>query len=339
MRILGLLLAATAALGIATLPLWANQGIVFVIGLALIEAVFALSWNLLFGFTGLASFGHAAFFAMGAYLCGAGLRFAVGVPFLALIGGAGLLGAAAAFLVGIVSLRRTSGIYLAILTLALSEVLRVIVSYSTLLGREDGLAGIPRPAIGLGFGSIDLSTGPAYYWFLVVAAGLIGGVLWLIVHGPFGRVLLTIRQDAERATFIGTNIAGYRLAAFTLSGGVAAVSGALYAPWAQIVTPDAGHWIHSTQPMLAALLGGAQSFWGPVVGTILFTGINYSTRTLIGLSEIVIGAILLVIVLGAPDGVLGLVERLAARMRPAAPAAGPDAALRQALAPARGSAS
>jgi len=91
-----------------------------------------------------------------------------------------------------------------------------------------------------------------------------------------------------------------------ISGGVSAIAGSLYAPWAQIVTPESGHWIHSTQPMLAALLGGAQSFWGPVIGTILFSIINYLTRNLIGLSEVVIGVVLLVIVLAAPNGVFGL---------------------------------
>ncbi|MGF7162386.1 branched-chain amino acid transport system permease protein [Rhodoligotrophos appendicifer] len=308
MKAAKILALVAAALAFATLPLWADQGIMFLAGLVLIEAVFALSWNLLFGFTGLASFGHAAFFAIGAYLTGYALRTALGVPFLLLIMGSGILGAAVAVLTGLVLLRRTTGIHLAIFTLALAEVLRIIIGYSTVLGREDGLASIPRPALDFGFATINLASGTAYYWFLCVAASLLAGLLWLVCHGPFGRVLVSIRQDPERAAFMGVNVPAYRLLAFTISGGVAAMSGALYAPWAQIVTPESAHWIHSTQPMLASLLGGAHSFYGPIIGTVLFSVINYLTRDLVGLAELVIGLILLVIVLAAPNGVVGLLQ-------------------------------
>ncbi|PSC02915.1 branched-chain amino acid ABC transporter permease [Alsobacter soli] len=333
MKPIHFLAIAAALVVLASLPVWANQGVTFIVGLALVEAVFALSWNLLFGFTGMASFGHAAFFAIGGYLCGAGLRYATGVPFLALLGGAGALGALTAFLVGLVALRRSSGIHFAILTLALSEVLRVLIAYSTALGREDGLSAIPRPAVNLGVARLDLTSGQSYYWFLLVASALLAWVLWLVAKGPLGRVLQTIRQDPERAAFMGVDVWRYRLGAFTLSGAVAAVSGALYAPWAQIITPDSAHWIHSTQPMLASLLGGAQSFWGPVIGTILFTAINYATRTLIGLSEIVIGVVLLVIVLSAPSGVMGLLRRFESRRNRPAAAAGGGARVRAATVP------
>lgn len=296
-----------ALIAFATLPYWANQGIMFLAGLALIEIVFALAWNLLFGFTGLASFGHAAFFAIGAYLTGYVLKAAIGIPFLLVILASGIAGAVVAGLIGLVLLRRTTGIHLAIFTLALAEVLRLFIGYSTALGREDGLASIPRPVLELGFATIEISSGNAYYWFICVAALILGGILWLICHGPFGRVLVSIRQDPERTAFMGINVRGYRLTAFVVSGGFSATAGSLYAPWAQIVTPETGHWIHSTQPMLAALLGGAQSFWGPVIGTLIFSVINYLTRNMIGLSEVVIGVVLLVIVLAAPNGVVGLI--------------------------------
>jgi len=296
-----------AALFLA-LPTVSDQGIVFLAGLVVIEAIFALSWNLLFGFTGLASFGHAAFFAIGAYLTGYGLKAGLGVPFLGLIAASGLLGALVAALTGLVLLRRTTGIHLAIFTLALAEVLRIVIGYSTLLGREDGLASIPKPTLELGFATIPLTSGTAYYYFMCVAGLVIGAVLWVVCHGPYGRLLVSIRQDPQRVAFLGVNVGRKRLQAFILSGAVAAIAGALYAPWAQIVTPESAHWIHSTQPMLASLLGGAHSFWGPVVGTVLFSIINYLTRNLVGLSELVIGATLLIIVLAAPSGVIGLVR-------------------------------
>lgn len=325
MRLINTVLFAACLAVMFTIPLWADQGILFIAGLVLVEMVFALSWNLLFGFTGLASFGHAAFFAIGAYLCGYALRADIGAPFLLLILAAGVAGALAAVLTGIVLLRRTTGIHLAIFTLALAEILRILVGYSTALGREDGLASIPRPSLELGFESLDLASGEAYYWFLCIAASVIVGFLWLICHGPFGRILVSIRQDPERTTFMGINVPAYRLAAFTISGATSGMAGALYAPWAQIVTPESAHWIHSTQPMLASLLGGAQSFWGPVVGTVLFSIINYSTRNLVGLAELVIGVVLLVIVLAAPSGVVGLVHELRRRLTARVSHAGPGA--------------
>lgn len=321
-------LAAVAAgsLAFLSVPLWADQGVLFLAGLVIIETIFALAWNLLFGFTGLASFGHAAFFALGAYLTGYALRAALGVPFLLLIAGSGLLGAVVAASAGLILLRRTTGIHLAIFTLALAEVLRISISSSSTLGREDGLASIPKAAIGLGFTQLDMSDPRAYYLFMLAMGMVLAAFLWVVCHGPFGRTLISIRQDAERTAFLGVNVGRYRLQAFVISGAVAAISGSLYAPWAQIVTPESAHWLHSTQPMLASLLGGAQSFWGPLVGTLLFSVINYANRNLIGVSEIVIGAILLTIILAAPSGVVGLLKAAVRRMRgsrpqPATPAA------------------
>lgn len=319
MTALRLVFLILAALVFVTLPAWSNQGIVFLAGLVLVEAIFALSWNLLFGFTGLASFGHAAFFAIGAYLTGYGLKVGLGLPFPVLILASGVLGAIAAAATGLVLLRRTTGIHLAIFTLALAEVLRIVISYSTALGREDGLASIPKPRIELGFATVDLTGGNSYYWFLCGACAALMAFLWTVCNGPFGRLLMSIRQDPERTAFLGVNVARLRLQAFVLSGGVAAVSGSLYAPWAQIVTPESAHWIHSTQPMLASLLGGAHSFFGPVIGTVLFSIINYATRNLVGAAELVIGLTLLVIVLAAPSGVLGLLSSL--RLRRPAPSA------------------
>jgi len=316
MTMLKFLALICAALAFATLPYWADQGIMFLAGLVLIEAIFALAWNLLFGFTGLASFGHAAFFAIGAYITGYALRTALGVPFLLLLLGSGIAGAVVATLTGLVLLRRTTGIHLAIFTLALAEVLRIIIGYSTALGREDGLASIPRPMLELGFTTISLSAGTAYYWFLCVVSALLAGLLWIVCHGPFGRILVSIRQDPERTAFMGVNVPAYRLAAFTISGGVAAIAGALYAPWAQIVTPESAHWIHSTQPILASLLGGAHSFFGPIIGTVLFSVINYLTRNMVGVSELVIGVTLLVIILAAPSGVAGLFKALRTNFAP-----------------------
>lgn len=302
--------AACAIVLVLGLPFWANPGLVFLAGVTIIGATFSLSWNLLFGFTGLASFGNAGFFAIGAYIAAVPLRDGYGALFLPLLLAAALAGALVALVIGLAALRRSSGIHLAILTLALSEVLRVAISHTAMLGYNDGLPNIPRPRL---FG-INLAAGENYYWFLCIACGLLTAILWWIVHSRFGRTLRAIRMDPDRTQFIGVNVAGYRLFAFVISGAVGSLTGALYAPWSQIVTPDLAHWIKSTQPILYTLLGGASSFWGPVVGALAFSVLEYSTRTLVGVSEIVTGVILLVVLLAAPDGLIGVWRRVVARI-------------------------
>ncbi|RYF69414.1 MAG: hypothetical protein EOO22_16155, partial [Comamonadaceae bacterium] len=315
-------LGTLAVVVLATLPLWVNAGPLYVVGTVLIQIVFALSWNILFGYTGLVSFGHAGFFAIGAYLTALALRHITGVPFLGVLVCAALFGAIAAWAIGALALRRMTGVFLAVLTVALAEALRLVIGFSTFLGREDGITDIPRPVLDFGVFRIDLTTSNAYYWFLLVCTVLITGMLWWLLHSRFGRTLQTIRQDAERAAFMGTNVARYRLAAFVVSGAVAAVAGALYAPWSRIVTVEEVHWLASAQPMLNTLLGGVSSFWGPVVGAGLFAAIAYATRTLLGLSELIVGTGLLAIILLAPNGAVGLWRNIEERIwgrRPSSP--------------------
>lgn len=297
-----------------SIPLWANPGLVFIAGVILIQGLFAMSWNVLFGYAGLASFGHAGFFAIGAYATGAMLRFNTGIPFPIILVLSGLFGAVVAWLIGIIALRRLAGIFLAVLTVALSEILRLLISYTKFLGAEDGLSNIPRPKINLGVGVLDLVPGENYYWFLLVVILLFVAALWWLLHGRYGRIFQIIRQDAERAAFLGTNVARYRIFAFMVSGGVASLSGALYAPWTRVVTLDEIHWLQSLQPMLNTLLGGVGSFWGPLVGSGAFALINYNTREYAGLSEVIVGAVLILIILVAPSGIVGLYHQVRLRL-------------------------
>lgn len=287
-----------------------DPGLLFLLGLTLIQGVFALSWNLLFGYVGLASFGHAGFFALGAYYTGAALRYNFGLPFPAILLTAALLGALVAWLIGIVALKRLAGIFLAVLTVALTEVLGRLISYSAALGGDDGLGNIPRPKMQLFNLTIDLTTEHSYFIFLVIICGGITISLWWLVHSPTGRAFLAIRQDPQRATFIGIDVARYRILGFIISGAVAALAGALFAPWTRIVTLDEVHWLASTQPILNTLLGGVGSYWGPIVGSFAFAAINYWTRTFVGLSEIIVGGTLVVVILVAPMGIVGLAANI-----------------------------
>jgi branched-chain amino acid transport system permease protein len=309
--VLGGLVLAAAFLA---LPQVVSSGALFVIGLALIEALFALSWNLLFTYSGIASFGHAAFFAMGAYLVGCAQRYGWPLAFPVQLLAAFALAGVMAGLLGAAALRRVSGISFAILTLAVAEVVRTIISYTSALGRDEGLAGIPRPVLNLLIADVPLRSAGAYYTVIVVVTGAVALALWAFVLGERGRALRSLAQDPERAAFVGIDIYRLRILAFSLSGGIAGLCGGLAAPWVQIVTPDMSHWSHSAQPMLNTLLGGAGSYWGPVIGALAYAGLNYATRTFAGVSELIIGVTLLVIILVAPAGISGAVTALRHRM-------------------------
>lgn len=300
---------------LAAAPHLVNPGLTFLIGLTMANAVFALSWNLLFRYAGLASFGHAMFYGIGAYCTAAFIFHNLPVPFLLVVVISVLLGGLVAFVVGLIVLPRASGIQLAVLTLALSQLVLLFVSYTNYLGRDDGLSGLRRPRMSLGPLVIDLSQPTAYYYFMLIACSLATAALLWFVSGRYGRTMLAMRIDPERAAFIGINVRHQRIAAFTIAGAVAALCGSLVAPWAQIVATDTLSWLNSAQPMLATLLGGAGSFWGPVIGAMALAILNYLTRTMAGLSELMVGGILILVVLVAPSGLYGLGQTLARRYR------------------------
>ena len=302
---------AALSLGVfASVPLWADKGLIFLAAVVLIKIAFSFSFNLIFGLTGLVSFGHAAFFAAGAYTTGIVLARFPDVPFLLSWLAAGGMGAFVALIVAVVALRRASGIYFAILTLALAELIHILIAKSTFLGREDGLTGITRPNLNLGIVNIDLATGNNLYFVTLLLTSLIGLVAYFIWHNRIGRLLAAIRQDSERVRFLGANVPALRLFIFVVSGCLAGLAGGLYAPTAQLLTPEIAHWSYSALPILFCLVGGVSYFWGPMLGAVIFVGLEHLTRHITGLSDIIIGLVLLIVVLGFPGGLIGGVERL-----------------------------
>lgn len=301
------LLAGLMALGLLV-PSLLNRGLIFIAGMVWINAVFGLSFNLLFGLGGVLSFGQAMFFAAGAYAAAVlGQQF--DLPFLLAWLLAGVVGGLLAGLVGAVALRRNEGVYFAILTLAFAELLHLLISNTALLGRNDGLSGLARPVLQLPGLQLDLRGGDRFYYLIVaVCGGLIALLRWT-TGTPFGRALQAIKQDPERAEFLGIPVRLHRWAGFVIAGVVTALAGALVAPWAQIVTPELAHWSNSTNPILYTLLGGSAYFWGPVLGAVLLSAVFYLTRTLVGVSDLVTGLLLLGVVLSMPGGVLGLLDR------------------------------
>lgn len=302
-----IVLAVVMALGLLV-PSVLNRGLIFIAGLVWINAVFGLSFNLLFGLSGVLSFGQAMFFAVGAYAAAAFTQ-SLGWPFLPAWILAAVAGGVLAALVGAIALRRNEGVYFAILTLAFAELLHLLITNTGFLGRNDGLSGLARPVLSLGTARLDLGQGDNFYYFIVVACGAMIAAIRFVIGTAFGRALQAVKQDPERAEFLGIPVRLHRLVIFTLAGTMTAAAGALVAPWAQIVTPELAHWSNSTNPILYTLLGGSAYFWGPALGAVLLSAVFYLTRTLVGVSDLVTGLLLLSVVLALPGGVLGLLAR------------------------------
>ncbi len=284
------------------LPLVANRGLVFLAGVVAINVVLGLAFNLLFSTAGLLSFGQATFSAAGAYAVALLLLRVPEIPFLLALAASAAVGAAIATLIGIVALRRTEGVYFAVLTLAFAELVHVVIAKTSFFGRNDGLTGIPRPRIG----PFDLAQGQAYYVFVILVTALLIAVLWWVSHSRLGRSFRAVRLDPMRAAFLGIDVRRRQLQAFAISGACAATAGGLMGPLTSIVSPDLAHWGESTKPILFTLLGGAGHFWGPLVGAIVFSGVEYGTRSLAGASDLITGGLLLAVVLAIPGGLLGL---------------------------------
>jgi branched-chain amino acid transport system permease protein len=292
---------------LASVPWWVSSSILFRVGAGLTAGLLALSLNLVFGYTGMISFGHAALFALGGYSAGIALR--AGHPWLLalLIGLA--VGVLAGFVFGSIALR-ASGIYFDVLTLAMGEIVyRVLLQWTDVTGGENGLPGIRAGSL-LG---LDLNRATTYYYFLLtmfIAAVLLMRVLTL---SRFGRTLRAIRSNPERARYLGVPVRRHQLASFCISAAFAAFAGVLYGPWSGLLTPALARWDHSAQPILATLLGGSANFLGPLIGAGVFEVLSYATRGLRSLRIVATGVILLVVILLVPGGLTNLFERLRRR--------------------------
>lgn len=315
---INLVVAIIGLMAFALVPHLFNRGVVFLAGLVAVNIVFALSWNLLFAGIGLLSFGQAMFFAAGAYMMAVLSLHVPDVPFLlAMALGAGT-GGAIAFVFGFIALRRASGTYFAILTLAFAEFIHIVFTKMNILGRNDGLVGIRRPVIDLGFVELTLGSGNSYYYFLIATMALAAFALWCLQNSSAGRLMQAIRQEPVRAAFLGADVQSWRLFTFVISGCFAGLAGTVLAPWSQIVSPEIAHWSFSTQPILFSLLGGTGTFWGPALGAILFGVVEYATRNLQGLADLTVGLLLLTAVLAIPGGILGLLGGLGSDRKAAA---------------------
>jgi branched-chain amino acid transport system permease protein len=270
-----------------------------------------LGLNLLFGYTGLVSFGHALFVGIGAYT-GAFLTTHAGIRSLEVIVlVAAVLGALAAALVGLLCVRHVK-IYFGMLTLAFGMVFYTfLLKFYRLTGGDEGMQVLRPLLLGLNLDAMPKTTyliGPYYYYclgVLVVAAA----VMWRIVHSPFGLCLRTIRDNPAKAEALGVSVTRYRWYAFVISAVFAAVGGALLGPPTGNVDPTLAYWTHSGSLVFMALLGGFAHFFGPVLGAFVFIFLQDAVMSVVPYWRLVFGAILAVIVIFAPSGLMGFFAR------------------------------
>ncbi len=291
------------------------QTIILTYGLTF--AIAALALNLLLGYTGLLSFGHAAFFGAGGYAAGFVFKYLHVVSMEAFLAAGALAGIVIAALFGFVCVRYTR-IFFSILALALSQVLwSLAFKLFWVTGGTDGLR-VPTPTllggvIGAPADKVTFLSHQYYYYTLVVFA-ICAGLMWLIVNSPFGKALQAIRDNEVRAEFIGIRVRRYRWIAFVLSGMFASVAGTLWAPLNGLATPEALYWPFSGEIVFMAVLGGFRTFSGPIIGAVVF---NYLKAYAVGRTEywqLLLGVVLVILVMAMPEGIIGTLGRIGRRL-------------------------
>ncbi|HEX7968546.1 MAG TPA: branched-chain amino acid ABC transporter permease [Stellaceae bacterium] len=276
---------------------------VLVLGLA------AMSLNFLLGFTGVLSFGHAAYFGLGAYGAGLALKFATASTPLALVLGT-LLGGVAGAVLGALIVRRR-GVYFAMVTIAFGQVFYYIAfRWNSLTGGDDGLRGFSRQPLHLGAFTVDiLGNAEAFYYFVLLCFAIAVGMMAFLLRSPFGRTLLAIRENERRARFLGIPVELHIWLAFVISCTFISLAGGLDALLNNFANPRELHYSQSGDIVIMAVMGGMRSFWGPLLGAAVFVVLQDYVSSLTTNWMSFIGLLFVVVVLLFPRGLLGFLQR------------------------------
>jgi branched-chain amino acid transport system permease protein len=303
----------------ALIPMLGSRYYTFLATDIIIFAMFATSLNLLLGVTGLVPFGHAAYFGIGAYVCGIFMKD-LGVPFLAawLLGGLG--GAFFAAIFGFFCVRLTH-VYFSMLTMAFAQIVWAICfKWNDVTGGEQGYPNVPMPSMAWidwipWFGGLRIDHKFFYLTLILVALSI--AAMRRIVHSPFGRILTAIRDNPERTQFIGINVRLYQLVVFSLAGGFAGLAGGLFGIFNRGVFPDFCYWPKSAEVLIMTILGGIHHFWGPSIGAAILILLNQYIVSYTEYWPFFLGTILPVLLFAFPGGVAGAFAMLARGIRSA----------------------
>jgi branched-chain amino acid transport system permease protein len=295
---------------LATVPLWiARVGLYPYLGIEiLIWSLYALAFNLVLGTAGLPSFGHGAYFGIGAYAFGLCQFNVVANLWVCLVAAAAIAGLAGVLVALFISHRR--GIYYAFMTIAFGQIFWTLAIKShKITGGEDGLLKIARLPADFGIASFDLTHNVAFYYFVLIvfALGVIG--LWRLVNSPYGRIIAAIRQSETRAAHLGYHVWLYKVSIFSLSAAVSGLAGGLFAMAQLAAFPDVMSLHQSGYVVMMTLVGGGLvSFWGPVVGVFVFLIARDVIGALTNAWMLYFGLLFMVIVLFRPEGIAGAVS-------------------------------
>jgi branched-chain amino acid transport system permease protein len=294
-RLLGL---AALLLVVALFPAAFGRYPVKLLQEILIWGVYAMSLDLLMGYAGMISFGHSAFFGVGGYVAALALAERAGLLGALVLPSAA--GALAALVIGAFS-TRVSGVYFIMLTLAFSQMFHAYAFQTGWLGAEDGLVGIPRPALA----GVETGDGWTFHLYVVTVAALAALFLRRVVRSPFGHVLVGIHENEARMEAVGYPVRRYKLLAFVLAGTVAALAGSLYAQFSGSITPDAFFWTTSGEALLMVIIGGTGTLAGAMLGSAAFILLQSLVSTYTERWMLILGVTFVALVLFAPGGIVG----------------------------------
>lgn len=311
-------ISAAILLVLVLLPSFVSIYQIQLVTYGLIAAIAALGFNLLLGYTGLLSFGHSAYFGIGAYTVAFVVQYLgphsmefyllVGIPVVAVTSA----------LLGYICVRHTR-IFFGILTLALSQVVySLALKLYWVTGGSDGLR-VPRPTLVLGLLSFSGAHGfeqfiTSYYYYVLVIFVVAIIFMWVIVHSPFGKALQAIRDNEVRARFLGLGIRRFRWISFLISGTFTGLAGILWVPLNGLTTPDVLYWTFSGEIVFTTLLGGFRNFTGPIVGGIVFTYLRTYAVATTEYWQLLLGVVLVTLVLLLPTGIVGALSKIGQRL-------------------------
>ncbi len=277
----------------------------------LVYALAAMSLNFLLGYTGVLSFGHAAYFGLGAYGTALTIKYLYPSTPVGMLVGI-LVGTVAAAIIGPM-IARLRGIYFAMCTIAFGQVFYFIAfQWSSVTGGDDGVSAWHRMPLNLGFTTIDiLQSSMAFYYFVLAVFAACAAAMAFLLRSPFGRTLLAIRENERRARFLGIPVDRHIWMSWVISCFFVSVAGTLYALLNNFVDPRAVRWDQSGMFVIMAVLGGMRSFWGPLIGAAIFIVLEDYLSSLTQNWESFIGLFFVLIVLFFPRGVLGIIRRKA----------------------------
>ncbi len=274
-------------------------------------AIFSVSFNLLLGYTGLLSFGHAMFFGVGGYGTALALKHIQGLP-LVLAVVIGLVSAAVLALIFCPLVVRVSGTAFAMLHLAFGQLLHMLAyKLRSITGGEDGIGGFPIPQFSIpGIVSINMKAPENFYYFAIVVLGISLWMMWFFTKTPFGQIQVGVRDNAKRVDYLGFRVPQTKAVVYVVAGAFAGVAGSVYALFQNLISAGALDVFTSFAPITMTMVGGIGSFFGPVLGAAIIQVIEELTTRFTEQVELVVGLILILVIVFAPMGAVGLFKIL-----------------------------